>query len=983
MPVPIARAAARMTAVLALVLSTALSFAQPATPLPTDPAIVSGELGSGLRYMVRKHETPPKRAAVWLHISTGSLNETDQQRGIAHYLEHMAFNGSEHFPPNSVIGFFQSLGLTFGQHQNAFTSFDQTVYQLDLPDNKPETLDKAMSFMSDVALRLSLLPAEIDEERQIILEERRTRLSGHQRVQDYFLENVLPGSIFGERIPIGTAESIQSLAPQDFQAYYRKWYIPSNMTVMVVADMDTSAAIESIKKNFGEGPRKPKPAPQDIGVKPYDAPRAIVASDTELTDAEISVIWVQKPLPPTTTKELLRARIVDGAGQWIFNRRLQQRVLEGKAAYHSASATADDFFHAATLISAEASGEPAKWKAMLAEVSTELRRAALHGFGEQELADAKKALISAAEREVQVEATRSAGALLGEMNSAVTSNEPILTAQQGLDLNRELVPTLTVAEVSARFKELFDTARPATFSLTLPASAEVPTEKQLTELGVEAMKATPEEEAVAARPTELLPAGKLPAPGKIAESTEHEATGVTSAWLDNGVRVHYRHMDYKKDSATITITLAGGAILETPADHGISQAAAIAWRRPATTTLTSTNIRDLMTGRKATAGGGAGNDTMTIGVSGSPAELETAMQLAYLMLTDPVVEPAGLEQWKEQQKQGTRMRKMAPEGVLSDLAAQTIFPKSETRVQPLEIEEIDRIDAPTAQAWLRRAIAAAPIEVGVVGDIDKEQAMALVQRYVGSLPKRPRISRETLADLRKVEVPSGPQTVKADLATQTDKAAVLSGFFGADYDKLRDVRLLNMAARILTTRSIEQIREKQQLAYSPQVGSGPAIEFPGHGVVMLITPTAPGKVADLLASAETMFTDFAKDGPTEDELMTARKQIANTLDKDMREPPYWSNQLSVMTYRGRKLDDILAAPGAYQAFTAEEIRECFARYYKPESRFTIQVVPKAKAPEPDDTPATPQRPSEPSVHPVQPGQPPQGPAVDPAPPIPK
>ena len=162
-------------------------------PLPTDPRLVTGELDNGLKYIVMRHNNPPNRAAVWLHIASGSLNETDKQRGIAHYLEHMAFNGSTNFPPGSVIPFFQSLGLTFGQHQNAFTSFDQTTYQLALPDNNPETLQKAMLFLSDVGLRLEMPGAEIENERQVILEERRTRLGGRQRVSDYWFENLAPG----------------------------------------------------------------------------------------------------------------------------------------------------------------------------------------------------------------------------------------------------------------------------------------------------------------------------------------------------------------------------------------------------------------------------------------------------------------------------------------------------------------------------------------------------------------------------------------------------------------------------------------------------------------------------------------------------------------------------------------------------------------------------------------------------------------------
>src|SRR3954451_21639784 len=223
--------------------------------LPTDPALVTGQLDNGLRYIVRKHSVPPGRATVWVHMHTGALNETDKQRGIAHYLEHMAFNGSNHFKPGELVPFFQSLGMTFGRDQNAFTSFDQTTSQLSRPDTKPETLGKGMTFFSDVIGGLCLLPAEIDNERQIILEERRTRLSGRQRTSDAVLEREFPGSIFGFRQPIGTEKTVKEMAEQDFKDYYGKWYCASNATLLVVADTDPQEVVKVIKQQFAELPK--------------------------------------------------------------------------------------------------------------------------------------------------------------------------------------------------------------------------------------------------------------------------------------------------------------------------------------------------------------------------------------------------------------------------------------------------------------------------------------------------------------------------------------------------------------------------------------------------------------------------------------------------------------------------------------------------------------------------------------------------------
>jgi zinc protease len=917
------------------------AFCAPAQPLPTDPRLVTGTLDNGLSYIVRKHDNPPGRAELWLHVSTGSLNETDKQRGIAHFTEHMAFNGSENFPPGSVISFFESLGLTFGQHQNAFTGFDQTSYLLSLPDNKPETLQKGMRFLSDVAMKLSMPEAEIENERQVILEERRSRLSGRQRVQDYWFEHLAPGSILGKRIPIGVEETIKGVNRQDFLDYYTKWYAPSNMVMMVVADMDTALVVDQIKASLSSGVKVDRPRDQEVGIKPYDTTRAIVASDAELTDARIELIWIAPAEEPTTTVELLRRDMVDRIATWCFDRRLDQKIAEGKVSFQRGGPASSDMFRVAHLSSITASGEPGKWKSMLTDLAVEVQRARLHGFAEQEVADARAEILSATEQSVKTEPTMNAGSMLAMWNGAISAGVPITSAQQDLDAISKVLPTITPADVNARFNSLFNTSKPVTFSLQLPTGNDVPTEAQLIELGTKALDVKPENEAANARPTAFM--DKLPDAGKVAEHSEHAASAVTSAWLSNNARVHYRFMDYKKDQVLVTILVAGGEIKETAANRGITQAAAIGLSTPATTMLTSTNIRDLLTGKNVGVRGRPAPDALMITVAGNPTDLEHGMQLAHLLITAPVVEKAALDIWKEQVRQFAENRTKTVELALSDVVTETLYPKGEVRLGPLEPEQANRHTPEAATAWLREVLSTGPIEVSVVGDLPKERAMELVQRYIGSLPSRPRVSDALFTDLRHIARPTGPLRADKGLATQTDKAVVMSGFFGTDAKNLLDVRLLNMASRILSSRAIQDIREKQQLAYAPQVASSPAAEYPGMGFVFFASPTEPAKVGTLRDAITSLFDSFSKEGATADEMETVRKQVANTLDEQMREPTFWSTRLTTLTYRGTSLDDILGAPAAYQAFTADQIREAFNRYYKPEGRFELSVTP-AKAP---------------------------------------
>jgi len=233
-----------------------------AQPLPTDPGITAGELPNGLHYVIKRNANPPGRAVVWLHMHSGSLNETDRQRGIAHYLEHMAFNGSEHFKPGTLVPFFESLGMQFGRDQNAFTNMTQTTFQLSLPKADPDTLGKGMSFFSDVVSGLSLTTAEIDNERQIILEERRRGLGARQRTNDAIMARIAPGSMYAVRETIGLEETIKGVVQQDFRDYYGKWYAASNATLMVVADADPAEVAKVVGSAFAAAPKRERPTPQ-------------------------------------------------------------------------------------------------------------------------------------------------------------------------------------------------------------------------------------------------------------------------------------------------------------------------------------------------------------------------------------------------------------------------------------------------------------------------------------------------------------------------------------------------------------------------------------------------------------------------------------------------------------------------------------------------------------------------------------------------
>jgi len=930
---------------LTLFLASLFTLTATAQQLPTHPDLVTGTLDNGMDYILLEHDNPKDRVSVYLHIETGSLNEQEHQRGIAHYLEHMAFNGGNNFPPGEVVPFFESLGLTFGRHQNAFTSFDQTVYILNLPDAQADTLDKGLMFFEDVAFGLLLEQKEIDEERGVILEEKASRKGPQMRVQEKLWEQIAPGSTFGRRMPIGVDETLNAINRDDFVDYWGKWYVPANMTVIIVGDLSTDTMRELVMKRldkFREGDAKADaPAPLPVGIEPYTENRAIVITDPELTDGNVWLVGVQEPKPPVVTVEDFERVVRERIAQTAFNRRMSAKINEDKVSFDSGTASTFDLFGAMRLAFAGASGEPGEWNEMLTDMAAELRRARLHGFSQREVDDARASVMSGFERAAEAEPTMPASAILGSINNAVNDGSAMTSAAYDLELAQKVLPTITPEMVGQTFNELFPDSKIA-LVLTLPESTEVASESELLEITAQALSATPEPDEEVERPDQLM--AELPEPGETVEITNHEQSGITSAWLSNNTRIHYRYMDKRADQATIRITLAGGSIYEDDDTRGLSDAAANAWDNPATQRLSSTNIRDLTTGKKVTVSGSIGSDTMTLTVSGNPDDFDTGMQLAHLLITEPFLEDAALNRWRTQELQAIEQRRLVPLSQIQEAIAEALIDPSEVRLYPLTKEQVDRITAEDAQAWLERLLDGAPIEVSVVGDIDKERAFELIERYIGSLETRPRISDDLFADLRDVKRSQGERLVERRIKTQTPLAISVSGSFGPPPgpEHMRDRRLVRMATNILSTRMIKRLREEEQLVYSIGANAASPPTYPKMSMIVAGAPTQPGKENVLADSIHEMFAEFAESGPSDEEVTVARDQIANAMNEEMEQPNWWNGIMSDMTYRGTDLDDVLDWEGQYGSFAGDEIREAFSRYYTDENKWTVIIAPQTE-----------------------------------------
>ena len=922
-------------------------------PLPVDPAVHMGTLDNGVTYWIRSHATPPGKISFWMHVATGSLNEQDGQEGLAHYLEHMAFNGTQHFPAGELVKYFESIGLRFGQHQNAFTSFDQTTYTLTLPNTQAETIDKGLLFLSDVAFGMLLSPKEIDKERNVILEEKRARKGVRQRLTEQLLPALLPGSRLARRLPIGLESTITRVQRDDFLAYYATWYHPTKITILAVGDAPVETIKAAIASHFSAW--KPAgaatPALHDE-VTPDHTSHAVVLTDPELTTATVEMLAFRSLQSEKTVRDL-RQHLVESLGTWIVNRRLGQLIQEGKAPYQRADVSIASFLGTTEQISAETESEANTWRESLTSLIAEVERARQYGFTTQELTDAKAAVLAAAEYDQQTEPTRDARELLSDMNEDLSNDELPRTADQNVRLLRQLLPAIGADEVATTFATHFAPS-PKAYVVLLPAQADlaVPSQDDVLALVHQARSRSVAPWQETDRPTALL--ASLPQPGMIAERAYYAPVDVTHVTFTNNVRVHYRLMDFKTNHVTVVITLAGGAIRETASNRGITDVAILPLLYPATSHFSSTALRDFMTGKKVGIQGGMTDDAVVLRLSGTPAALEEGLQLAHLLLLDATIEPARVRLWQRQTLQALAAQHMRVSARVSQ-TARLLLSSNDPRMQDLTPEQIEARaqDIPQAQAWLHAILRTAPMEVAIVGDLPAERALALAARYLGSLPPRP-LSDASLTALHHITGFSGPREDIIDVDTITPRAQPILMWRSAPWQDIRGRRLTYLASHILERRVRQQIREDRGLTYSTSTYARPERIYPEMSALYVQFTTDPDKVVEAVCLARSVVETFAVEGPTDAEMATLRKQMQHTMTTQLQEPRYWVNLLADMDYHGTKLEDVDGLVEKLLRYSKEEIAATIKKTIQPE-RFAVVIGrPKtAHAPSYDHIPSCP------------------------------
>jgi zinc protease len=910
---------------------------QALSDLKADSDTRFGALPNGMRYAIRKQSIPPGQAAVRLWFDAGSLEETDPQQGLAHFLEHMAFNGSKAVPEGDMVKILERLGLAFGADTNASTNFGQTIYQLDLPRTNDETVDTSLMLLREAAGNLTIAQPAMDRERGVVLSEERARDTPAYRIYKQRLAFLLPGQRLPTRYPIGQVDVLKTAPASRIVDFYQHYYRPDRAVLVAVGDFDPAAMEAKIKARFGDwkavGPVGPEP---DLGrVKPRGTEAKLVIEPG--APLSLQLAWVSPPdlAPDTVAKR--RRDVVEQLGFAVLNRRFSAIARSAEPPFLGAGAYKGDQEHSAEVTMVGVSAEPGKWRPALAAAEQEQRRAAQYGVRQDELdreIEEVRAVLKAA---VAGAATRRQADLANEIVGSLDDNEVVTNPAEDLALFEAAVKGLKAEEVSAVLKAAFAGSGPLLF-MASPLPVEGGDQALLAEL------TTSQKVAVAppAAPTQVAwPYESFGTPGKVAETKAVGDLGATLIRFENGVRLTVKPTKFRDDEVLVRVNVGDG-LEDLPSDRQSASWASGAFIEGGLKKISNEDMERVLAAKVFGARFGITDDAFVLSGSTRTGDLPTQMQVLAAYLAEPGWRPQAFQRLKAAGKTIHDQYESTDSGVLSrDLGG--LIHRGDRRWTFPSREEIADARPDDLQAQIVPNLANGPVEVVVVGDVTVEQATQAVARTFGALPARP-APKPVPATQRQVSFPTGvAQPVVLTHKGRADQAIGYIAWPTTDYwtnpQRARDTAVLGEVMRIRLT---EQLREAEGATYSPSVGYSHSLVWTGWGYLASSVEVPPEKLPQFFSDVDKIVADLKANEVSADELARAKKPRLETIQRAQVTNQYWLSELSGAQADPRRLDSIREVIPGTAKVTPADVKRAAETFLRDDKAYKVIVRPQAR-----------------------------------------
>lgn len=920
----------------------ARAWPQEKSDIAPDPSAVFGTLENGMRYMILPNAEPPNRLSLRLHIAAGSLMEEEDQRGVAHFLEHMVFNGTKrHKDANTLIREMQTRGIAFGAHVNAYTSFDETVYMLDLPDLKPDTMKLTFGVLRDFADGALLSKEEIDAERGVILAEKASRDSVEYRMMLKQFQTMLPGSLIGQRFPIGEEEVIKTAPRERFADFYQKYYTPERMTFVAVGNIDAAELELTIKETFGTlvNPEKPGTDPDMGQVAIPEGVKAHIFSDPELTSTDVSLNLVRPYERKPDTKETRAARFPVEIAHSIMGRRFERITKQENSPVSAGSASKFALFNELEMGSVSLTAADDRWQEVVPVLENELRRAKEHGFTEAELSEAKANLLNAYREEVKRKDTRKSDSLATAIASSVNDGSVFSTPEMDLALAEEILKGITVEKVHADFVKFWEAPGYHLVLSTKENPESSPsTEETLATLYKESSATTVEPPAARA----LIPFGytDFGKPGTVAKTVEVEDLGITQIKLANNVRINLKKTDFEQNRIRMMARIGSGQLSQPKDTPMFDKFANAIFDGGGLGKHTNDELSEILAGRNVSAALSIGEDAFTLSGSTTPDDQLLQLQIMVASLTAPGYRPEALWQFQKAIPMLFQSIKHTTNGPMMEMDAW--LHGGDFRFSVPTQEKVSNYTIDQVKAWLTPELEKGYLELTIVGDFDQEALLKDLLATFGTLKKRDAAPPAETPLSRGVDFPIPPSEKIFSYESKIPQAAATAvwktdGMRG----NIPEVRRLNVLSEIYGDRLREEIREKLGASYSPNAGAGGSDALEGFGYLIGQSIGKPDDIPLLLTTMETIATEFSEKGATQDELDRALAPTLSNLEKTLRDNSYWlSTVLSQSQSDPEKLELARSRDKDYRSITLDDINALAKKYYAPGNLHKISILPK-------------------------------------------
>lgn len=903
-------------------------------PLPTDPNVTVNQLSNGLRYYIRENEKPENRALFRVVVNAGSLQETDSQKGLAHFLEHMAFNGTENFEKQELVDFLERIGMRFGADLNAYTSFDETVYMLEVPMDDEEVLKTAFQVLKDWAHAIRFDEEEIEKERGVVIEEWRLGRGAQGRLNDKQIPILFHESRYADRLPIGEVDIIKSAPRAEFVDFYRKWYRPNLMAIVAVGDFETAKIETLIKDTFGDltNPEN-APAREAYPVPDHEATLFSIESDPELGYTQIQIAYKRPPSPQGTAKAY-RAAIVEQLYTGMLNQRLGERVQEANPPYLGGMMGKVSMVRTKEVILQGAAVKDGQFEEGLKALLLEAKRARRDGFTDSELERIKADVIRSLERAYAEREKTNSSAYTAEYTRNFLEQEPIPGIAMELELYKQFVPEISLAEVNQVASDwITPNNRVILFSAPEKEGLELPTRDEILSVikSVDNLEIGAYDDGDLAAP--LIPTA--PTGGTVIYEDQHEELGLTEWVLDNGVRIFVKPTDFKADQIMMRAYSPGGHSLASDDDYDSATMAVNIVAQSGLGEFDLIQLGKKLSGKIASASPSISERSEGIRGSSTSQDLETMLQLVHLYFTAPRSDEKAFQSLLAQLKVFTANRLNDPSAVFSDAITEAFY-GDHPRHQPLDSAMLERLDRETAFRIYRERFAdASDFTFVFIGSIDNSVLRPLVETYLGSLPNR--LRQESARDIDDARA-KGKISIQVSKGLEA-KSTVRLTFHGDASWSPDESHALRSTIDILRIRLREVLREDKGGVYGVGINGGLSRWPSGSYANSISFGCDPQKVPELISAAIEVVENLKETGPTDDDFKKIKEAQLRTYEIGLKENGFWMGNLIYALQNGLEMDRLLNFPARVEALTKEKIQQAAERYFDQTNLFTAILVP--------------------------------------------